>query len=190
MDPKKWKLYESAFIKSIRRCLVDDAIYWGMLLYKLGRAEGVWRRMFIHLSEDIGIAERELPANIESLYRNYKLLQQDGDCAYESEGTDRLPFVHAIMLMATAKKSRAVDHAVIVHSEDSEREVPDYAIDMHSPAGRRKGRGVTHFFHEAAKLNNTPEIWPSDYERTWVDPWYHKANKILKEKEANQPSST
>ncbi len=164
IDPIKWKLYESSLIKSIRRCLVEDAIYWGVVLYNLDRAEGVWRRLFIHLSEDIGIADRNLPSTIEALYNNYNRLKinKTNVTAYEGDSAERLPYVHAIMLLATANKSRAVDNAITVNFEcPDNKPPPDYAIDFHSPLGRRLGRGILHFLDEAAYINNefSGDLW-------------------------------
>ena len=174
MDPTKWKLYESAFIKSIRRGLVDDAVYWGCLLYKLGKVDVVWRRIFIHLSEDIGLGDRNLPANIAALYESYERLSKPGNTSFESEGTNRLPLVHAIMLLSTAQKSRAVDNAVVVHfHEPSIRSVPDYCYDFHSPLGRRMGRDAEHFIEIAAHIEN-----PSPF----IDQWKEEAKNILLKK--------
>lgn len=174
MDITKSKLYESAFIKSIRRGLVDDAIYWGVLLCKLGKTDIVWRRMFIHLSEDVGVADRNLPASIAALYVNWNFLKEGTLASYETPGTERLPYVHAIMLLATAYKSRAVDNAIAVHfNTDEDREVPDYAYDLHSPLGKRMGRDVAHFFEEAGKIER--EIG--------LDEWKDKAKQIMLKKQ-------
>ncbi len=165
-NSNKWKLYESALIKSIRRGQVDDALHWAKHLYSFGRAEGVWRRIFIHLSEDIGLAERNLPATIEALYQNFLRLRSSGDTAYEMSNADRLPYFHAVMLMATAKKSRAVDNALNYHysfDPNYAQEIPDYAIDFHSPAGRRMGRDMKHWREEGSKITNESDeiqdIW-------------------------------
>jgi len=176
MDPKKYRLYESALIKSIRRGLTDDAIYWGSLLYRLNKADLVWRRLFIHLSEDIGLADRNLPGNIGALYDNYKRLSEPLISSFESSGANRLPFVHAIMLLTTAQKSRAVDNAVIVHftTDIESREIPDYCYDFHSPLGRRMGRDVHHFLTVAGKIENeSPGVH---------DQWKEKAFQILTKK--------
>jgi replication-associated recombination protein RarA len=174
LDPKKWKLYESALIKSIRRGLVDDAVYWATCSYKLGKEENVWRRLFIHLSEDIGLAEPNLPATIRALYENYKFLRFGNRAPYESYDTTRLPYIQAVMLMANSKKSRAVDNAVVVHFDlpYEHREPPDYAIDFHSPLGRRIGRDLKHFYTEAAYIENE-----SDFE----DKWKEKAQTRIEE---------
>lgn len=171
MDPAKHKLYESALIKSIRRCMVDDAVYWGCLLYKLGYEDVVWRRLFLHLSEDIGVADRNLPANIAALFDNYTRLSHPGRNSFEGEDVKRLPMVHAIMLMASAEKSRAVDHATIVHfGQEVDREVPDYCIDYHSPLGRRMGRDAHHFFNHAGFIKN---------ESSFSDEWKDQAWSLL-----------
>lgn len=176
MDPTKHKLYESALIKSIRRGLVDNAIYWGCLLYRLGKVNIVWRRLFIHLSEDIGIADRNLPANIAALYDNYKRLSERGISSYEGININRLPLVHAIMLLATSQKSRAVDTAIAVHFDPDlpDREIPDYCYDFHSPLGKRMGRDMQHFFTEADKIEN---------ESSFEDQWKEKAFSVLTKNE-------
>ena len=56
--------------------------------------------------------------------------------AAAGEGWHRqLPTMHAVILMARAKKSRLVNHALIAHTADPEyREPPDYALDKHTKA--------------------------------------------------------
>lgn len=161
-NDKDWKLYESAFIKAIRRCNVDDALYWTTRLFILGKVDLIWRRIWIHLSEDIGLANEILPSTIESLYQNYNRLSVKGDTSYESDDACKLPLFHAVMLLAKSPKSREVDNAMIVHFyTDETREVPDYCIDIHSPKGRRLGRGVDHFFQEAGKIENEVKVFPN-----------------------------
>jgi hypothetical protein len=129
------------------------------------------------LNEDIGIAERSLPSTIRALYDNYQLLKTPGSTCYESKNANVLPLVHAIMLMATSKKSRAVDHALIVHfhGPEEEREIPDYCVDFHSPLGRRQGKDWTHFLTVGAHLENES----SDV----VDEWKEKVLKLAKERQ-------
>jgi hypothetical protein len=132
--------------------------------------------MFIHLSKDIGVADRNLPANIHALHSNwiYMFGCPGGNykAAYESDNTQLLPFVHAIMLMATARKSRTVDNAITVHTKApfEEREVPEYAMDWHSPKGKREGRDAEHWIQEASKINNA----------SGIDPWQEKAEEFLR----------
>jgi hypothetical protein len=64
--------------------------------------------------------------------------------------------VHAILICARAKKSRMVDTATITmyESERPQREIPDFALDMHTSKGRGAMRGVDHFFKVGAALKN------------------------------------
>lgn len=151
LDPNKWNAYRSAFIKSVRRGLVDDAVYWSAVLYQFGHVNAVWRRMLIHCSEDIGPAEPNLPANIRALYENYKDL-----VGWGQQDASRIPYTHAVILMAQARKSRIVDNAVICHylKPLEDRPVPTYAFDHHGRVGRDMGRGVEYFFDESSKLSD------------------------------------
>ena len=169
----KWKLFESSMIKSIRRGLVDDAIYWAGCIYRSEKEENIWRRLFIHLSEDIGLAEPNLPANIKALHENYLTLKHNDKAAYEGDESHLLPLVHAVMLMAESKKSRAVDNAITVHFRKpfTEKEIPDYAIDFHSPMGRKMGRNINHYLDIASQLANDGGVH---------DPWKSDARRKLK----------
>jgi replication-associated recombination protein RarA len=61
----------SALQKSIRRGLVDDALYWAVDMYLTGYDEYCWKRLRIMASEDVGPAEPSLPATVDALYRTY-----------------------------------------------------------------------------------------------------------------------
>jgi hypothetical protein len=65
-----------------------------------------------------------------------------------------LQFVHAVLLMATANKSRLVDWLVMeVASDQCERiEIADEAFDRHTRRGLRMGRGWPHFMEHGAQL--------------------------------------
>lgn len=149
-DRKRMPVYWSALIKSIRRSLVDDAIYWSAVLHRLGFAKAVWWRLMIHCSEDIGIAEPHLPATIRALYDNYTSLTN----ANQAESAI-IVYTHAVMLMATADKNRSVDNAVICYYKKplAVRPVPDYALDHHVAEGRKLGRDVRFFLDESSKLH-------------------------------------
>ena len=144
----------SALQKSIRRGLEDDAIYFGVQMHMAGYHEYAWKRLKIIVSEDIGPAAPSLPAQIDALYRNYCELRKKNDGIHEPW---RICFVHAIILLVRAPKSRVVDHAVMVHfnaHESQRRPVPDCAVDKHTIRGKGMGRGWEHFFDEGSKLEN------------------------------------
>mgnify|MGYP005651851225 CR=1 FL=1 len=143
----------SAMIKHIRRSRPYMAVHAGCILDRYGKAEQVWTRLMIHMSEDIGPAERNLPASIMALRQAYKELRlTNPDGARQS-------LIHAIVLLATARKNRVVDHMAIMMYEQpleifgQETLIPDDAFDYHGRVGRELGRGMEHFFDHAAKLS-------------------------------------
>lgn len=143
----------SAFQKAIRRGLVDDALYWAVDMYLTGYQEYAWKRMKVMASEDIGLADRNLPATLQALYQTYVELAKKKD----KHQPEKLQFVHAVVLLATSPKSRMVDHALIHHflrHKQNWREIPDFALDKHTQRGKQLGRGFEHFFAEGAVLAN------------------------------------
>lgn len=176
-DPKKYKLYESAMIKSIRRGQRKEAVSFAGALCLLGLEKIVWRRIFIHMSEDIGPANPTLPSNIHALYESYKLLTTESPATYESSNVKFLPIAHAVLLLAYSYKSRGVENALICEFDENtwhEMEIPDYVIDFHSPKGRRMGRDAKHFIEEAGKIQD---------EATHLDLWKERAENILLKKD-------
>jgi MgsA AAA+ ATPase C terminal len=137
----------SALQKSIRRSQVRETVYWGFELWKSGYDNWAWARVAEILSEDIGHADRYLPATIKALAETSKHKKK----AKKGGG---LEFVHALVLMATAKKSRLSDWLVMeVDSDLAERlEIPPEALDRHTRRGRAAGRDWEHFIAEGAKL--------------------------------------
>ena len=63
---KGYEFFEvsSAFQKSIRRCMEDEALYWAIELWNSNYKEYVWKRMLIIASEDVGLAEPTMPQQI------------------------------------------------------------------------------------------------------------------------------
>lgn len=157
----------SALQKCLRRGLLDDAIYWAVDLHLSGFGEYVWKRLRIVSSEDVGPADRYLPATIEALYVRF----QDQVKAKKKSGApagDRLTLVHAVYLLATAPKSRVIDHATLHHFRNHaelRRDVPDFALDQHTNRGRAMGRGADHFFTEGTQLANESEEIKDPYRK-------------------------
>ena len=143
----------SALQKAIRRCQVDDALYWAVDMYLTGYDEYCWKRLKVIASEDVGPAEPHLPATLAALYQTYTELKKKKD----PHDPQKLQFVHAVILVAQARKSRVVDHALIHHfcnHAQLKREVPDCALDKHTLRGKQMGRGFDHFFAEGGRLEN------------------------------------
>jgi replication-associated recombination protein RarA len=75
----------------------------------------------------------------------------------KTRAPQRLQLVHAVILLATARKNRVVDHALIHHFTNHarlKRPIPDFALDKHTAAGKRLGRGAEPYFADEIKLEN------------------------------------
>jgi hypothetical protein len=152
----------SALQKAIRRSQIREAVYWAVELWESNYQNWCWARLIEILSEDIGPADRYLPATIGALERSSKdKLQKKGAGAME--------MVHAVILMASAKKSRFASQAVMLAASDNHErlEIPDEALDRHTRRGRAMGRGLENFLDEAAKLVQPPDD-PEDF-HAWFD---------------------
>ena len=109
----------SALQKSIRRGLEEDALFWGTELYLSEYADHAWNRLLIISSEDVGLAEPLATVTVKTLNDLY--------CKDKKSGESRLYFVHAILTLVRAPKSRILDHATIAFLRGTRepREIPD-----------------------------------------------------------------
>lgn len=156
---KGYDLFEVASVvqKSIRRGDEDAAMFFSVELFNSGFGEYLWKRLRIISSEDVGLAEPNISANVQALYEMYQEQKKKKD---QKNAPERLFLTHAVLMLCRAKKSRLVDWTLIQYwdSHDEERrEIPDYAYDKHNRKGRQLGRGWEHFFDEGSRLeNHTP----------------------------------
>jgi replication-associated recombination protein RarA len=155
----------SALQKSIRRCDEANALTWAVEIDQSGHGAMLWNRLLIIASEDIGLAEPHLPANLRALYDNWKDARERRNPSIP----ERLFTLHAVMMMARAKKSRVVDNAIwatYAIEQPLVAEIPEYALDGHTARGRAKGAGSTQATNpEAFALVNVPEgLGPNPYE--------------------------
>lgn len=153
----------SALQKSIRRGLEEDSLYWAAELDRSGYGQYVWKRLIMITSEDVGLAEPNMPANIRALYDTWTETKKRKD----PRNPERMFMVHAVLLLVRAKKSRICDHAKMwAFSDHIEwREIPDVALDKHTLRGKRMGRGFEHFFTEGQHLENPADIPDEYYDR-------------------------
>ena len=152
---KGYDFYEisSAFQKSIRRGLEKQSLFFAFEIYSSGYSKYIWKRMLIIASEDIGLADNSVAVQVNALFNSWQFINQTG-----ANGSS-VPFVHAVMILARAKKSRIVDHAKIYAMKtDDNIPIPDYAFDMHTRKGKIKKRKSEYFINEASKINNVKEI--------------------------------
>lgn len=157
----------SALQKSTRRGLQDDALFWSTELYLSDYADHAWNRLLVIASEDVGQAAPQISVQIKTLFDLYKLNKKSGE--------SRLFFIHAVIALVQAPKSRLTDHATIVFFEGARehREIPDCALDVHTTRGRAMGRGYEHFFAEGAALNSRANL---------EDPYEKRAKTIRSSK--------
>jgi hypothetical protein len=157
----------STLQKAIRRGQTELAVRMALELADSGFDAYVWRRLFVICSEDVGLAEPQLPATVWALSQMYERLR-----VKRGTGGDTTLFLtHAVMLLARAKKSRMVDHALMaLAAEEEPPEVPDVALDKHTKRGRQMGRGWPHFW-ESASLLADPETGELTHDGALPDPF-------------------
>ena len=162
ISPGGYKVGEvaSAMQKCIRRGLADDALFWATELDLANFGEYAWKRLRIIASEDVGLSEPLAPATIHALYQSWLDQRKKKDTHHAPE---RLFFIHAVLYLARCRKSRMVDHALIVMYEGRRdpRDIPDFALDRHTARGRAAKRAWKHFWEHGARLENkAPGIDP------------------------------
>lgn len=142
----------SAFQKAIRRGEEETAMQMAVELFNSNFGGYVWKRIKIITSEDIGLAEINMPSIIESLFNNYLEQTKKKD---EKHQPERLFLTHAVLLLCRAKKSRLVDWTLLYYWNSKEPlKIPEYTYDMHTKKGRQAGKDKKHFYTEATKLEN------------------------------------
>jgi len=148
----------SAFQKSVRRGVEHDAIFFGTELAGSGYAKYLWKRMFVIVSEDIGLANDQILLQIRALYDNWQLIAQ------KNIEEAHIPILHAIMLLVRSPKSRIIDNVKMwAMKSDYTPDIPDYALDVHTRRGKRMGRSYDFFLTEGRKLENETPIDGNDF---------------------------
>ena len=62
----------SAYQKCVRRGMEHEALWFGTELYMSGYEEYAWFRLRVMVSEDIGLANPTLPAQVDALDRDWE----------------------------------------------------------------------------------------------------------------------
>jgi replication-associated recombination protein RarA len=184
----------SAIQKYVRRGDEHKALYWFSELFISGYDEYGWKRIKVMVSEDIGIANPTLPAQIHALYETYVEMkkQKNKHCP------EKLPYVHAVMLLVRSPKSRLVDNKLCqyfdLRSNIPTPEFDDYVFCLHTLKGKFKKRGNKHFYEEAALITNEPaDLIKEEYEyRDFVAQQYYDRDnaKTPKPKEEIEEQTT
>ncbi len=147
----------SALQKELRRGKEREALYWASELDLAGYGNYVWKTLRLIATEDVGLADSSVAVVVRCLYENW-LDQRKADSG-DSLSTS-LFLMQAVLVLARAPKSRLVDHALMVMYEGPRTPipVPDYALDRHTGAGRKLGRGEDHFFEVGALLEHEAPV--------------------------------
>jgi replication-associated recombination protein RarA len=155
----------SAMQKAIRRGMELEAMSFAVELMHSSKAfhSMVCKRLEIISHEDIDTQSQPHIAPFVATAVAQALRWYDPD----KLGASRMAIGNAIRLMCRAAKSREGDHFAIAVGLVSEVEgfvptVPDWALDGHTVAGKRMGRGLAFFREHSAKL--VPPVAKDQYE--------------------------
>lgn len=145
----------SALIKSMRGSDPDAALYWFAVLLEAGEdPRFLMRRIIVHASEDVGLADPLV-----------MLQAQAAANALEWLGLPeaRIPMAQAILAIATAPKSNSVvmsiDSALEYTKTHPTGDVPAHLRDAHYPGAKKMGHGQEY-------------LYPHSYPGHWVKQTY------------------
>lgn len=145
----------SALQKCIRRGEEERAMHFAMEMCMSSKSYFTMtvNRLFVIAHEDIGLAD---PDAVQFAVVNILAMRDMWD--KEKPGRYGIALGNVIRRLCRAHKSREGDWFLILAAwkvRDSERPVvEDWMKDMHTPAGKKLGRGLEHFLTEGCKL------WP------------------------------
>jgi replication-associated recombination protein RarA len=155
----------SALQKEIRRGNEENAalLAYEMILTSPALEDYLWHRLQVISVEDIGFGEPLAPVLVQSLF-------EMNETCDRAVGERKLYAIHAVRYLCACKKDRSSDEMInwINHSSQLGKllpVIPDYALDMHTAEGQKKGRGRRHFFEVASRIQ--PEA--PDRNRTYLD---------------------
>lgn len=150
----------SALQKDIRRGNYENACHWARELVVSGNSWKLWRRLQVIALEDIGMAN---PAALHVIRTLQAHAHEMGIATWEGQ---RAAIAGAFFL-ATSPKSRLMDELCnyFKYVQDGKikaqnPEIPEYAIDCHTKAGRANGlgwpkpEGIQHWYGKATVLDN------------------------------------
>ncbi|HKG54921.1 MAG TPA: hypothetical protein VKB04_11735 [Anaerolineales bacterium] len=146
----------SALQKEIRRGNAENAalLAYEMIITSHQLEDYLWHRLKVISVEDIGFGEPLAPVLIQSLFEMTSACDR-------ATGERKLYAIHAVRYLCACQKDRSSDEMInwINHSSQSGKllpVIPEYALDMHTAEGKKKGRGRRHFFEEASRI--IPEL--------------------------------
>jgi ATPase related to the helicase subunit of the Holliday junction resolvase len=145
----------SAFIKSMRGSDPDAALYWLAVLLEAGEdPRFIMRRIIVHASEDVGLADPTVMLQAHAAANALEWLGMP---------EARIPIAQAVLAISTAPKSNSavasIDRALAYVREHPTGEVPTHLKDKHSSGADKSGHGQ-------------PYLYPHSYPNHWVAQTY------------------
>ena len=148
----------SAFIKSIRGSDVDAALHYLARMLVAGEdPRFIARRLMVHASEDIGMAD---PTALQSAAAAAEIVQKVGlpEC--------RLALAQSTVHLATAPKSNAVIGAIDAAMSDVRAggvgDVPKHLRDGHYAGAKGLGNGVGYAYAHSSATGVVKQQYPPD----------------------------
>lgn len=167
----------SAFIKSLRGSDVDAALHYLARMLVAGEdPRFIARRLMVHASEDIGMAD---PTALQAATAAAEVVQKVGmpEC--------RLALAQATIHLATAPKSKAVIAAIDAAMADVRAggvgEVPRHLRDGHYAGAKGLGNGVGYRYPHSASAGVLAQQYPPDelVGRDYYEPGPHGHEREL-----------
>lgn len=153
----------SALQKEIRRGNTENAalLAYEMIITSSALEDFLWLRLKVISVEDIGFGELLAPVLIQNLF------EMNSACT-RGDSARKLYAIHAVRYLCSCRKDRSTDEMSnwinhISRLGQALPVIPDYALDMHTADGQKKGRGRRHFLEEASRV--IPEV--PDRDRTY-----------------------
>lgn len=152
----------SALQKEIRRGKEEAAMFWALELEN-SFPQYLWHRLEVIVNEDIGPAAPDVIVLVHALKQQYIDM-----VARAGQASELLCLSNAILAMCRSEKSRLADNFLtVVLQERAQKglklEVPDYALDKHTLAGKRKGRGWEFFNKVSSHIENKTDKFKDIY---------------------------
>lgn len=143
----------SALQKEIRRGDEEAAVYWGLLLHDAS-PHYVWKRVLITAAEDVGLAAPGVVAQVSALAQAWSF------CRQNSWYVSPHHLTMAIVLLCRSPKSTEVEDLQSLTLEGQKRgekrEMPEYALDAHTKAGKQAGASWSDWYRDRHKLFGVP----------------------------------
>lgn len=144
----------SALIKSLRRGMEEESLFWAQEIEESGYWKYIWKRLLIFCAEDVGMADPDAIVRVNALAHAYETIRKNQPKGVPVEG-DILAM--AVLYLARAYKNREVDEFknVLEHrkeKEDWQPEIPEFALDVHTRRGRAMGKTEADWWKEGAKV--------------------------------------